>query len=158
MHNSGCGCLPICRPTLRTAAVAVLVRSLPVCTFVSYDLFYWAFRVFGCDKHTPITPLISLAPTDQTFSFACVYWLYTRLATPIFDSCYLLPASQPPNMFPRTHPHPQLTTMDITNPLSFTCHVVVHFAVFWHVVHSVLVCVFGVILCLFWGVSAKDIP
>ena len=113
MHNSGCGCLPICRPTLRTAAVAVLVRSLPVCTFVSYDLFYWAFRVFGCDKHTPITPLISLAPTDQTFSFACVYWLYTRLATPIFDSCYLLPASQPPNMFPRTHPHPQLTTIII---------------------------------------------
>ena len=93
------------------AVVAVLVCLLPVFTFVSFDSFYWASRAFDYDKQAPITPLTPLAPPDQIFSFVCFLWLYARLETPICDSCCLLPASQPPNMFPHTHPQPQLTSI-----------------------------------------------
>ena len=128
------------QPHLWFVAVAVLVCSFPVFTFVSFGLFCSAFKGFDDGKHAPITRLTSLAPPYQIFSFVCCLLVvrtidntHMWLVLPLFR--VTTPKHAPPHPFaPMIHHYSHTWTSLIPSPAHFILiHILPDFGV-WYIV------------------------
>ena len=132
--------------------------------FACFVLFYWAFQANIHTHPAPMTLLTALAPPRQILCFGC--FLFVRACTHDWQR----PSAARFASFPC--PNPQLCSfalihtlgsplwayMGIPHPLSCACHVLLHFSMVCHVMHGALACVFGVLACMFRGVSPPHMP